>query len=132
MPSSIKPSPIALVVCDAVYQEPGGKTALVGLFNNIRTRVFPVTHARICVYSSVTDIHPGTNFRVDIVHSETERPVAMLEGPAPEGTMPTTICDFVFEINNATFPEAGRYYIRFFGNDHLLLQRPFEVSKLEE
>jgi len=126
-----KPSPIALVVCDNIYQESGGKTALVGLFNNIKARKFPVTHARLCVYVSVTDIRQNTKFRLDIVHSETDQPIVNLQGPPPKGADPTSICDFRFQIENAIFPEPGRYYIRFFGNDHILLQRPFEVTKME-
>jgi len=128
----VKPSPIALVVCDNVYRESGGKTALVGLFNKIYATKFPATHSRLCIYASVTDIRPNTTFKLDIVHSETDQPVATLQGPPPKQTNPTTICDFTFEINNIVFPEEGRYYIRFHGNDHILLQRPFDVHKMSE
>lgn len=124
-----KPSPIALVVCDNVYQESGGKIALVGLFNRIAAAKLPIRHPRLCVYASVTDIRPNTEFRLDIVHAETDHRVASLQGRSPEGADPTTICDMNFELNGLVFPEAGRYYIRFWGNDHLLLQRPFEVNR---
>lgn len=126
-----KPSPIALVVCDNVYKESSGKSALVGLFNSIRAKKFPVAHPRLCVYVSVTDIHPSTTFKLDIVHSETDQSVVTLQGPPLKGADPTTICDFTFEIKNIVFPEPGRYYIRFFGNEYILLQRPFEVAKTE-
>ena len=122
-----KPAPIALVVCDNVYTEPGGKTALVGLFDQLRTERLPVKHPRMCVYASVTDIRPGTRLKLRIVHSETEKVVAELKGPPPKGTAPTTICDFRFILNNLTFEAAGRYYIQFWADDHFLLQRPFEV-----
>ena len=122
-----KPAPIALVVCDNVYTEPGGKTALVGLFNRIAARKLPVRHPRLCVYASVTDIRPNTKFKLDIVHSETDEVVQSLQGPPPGGTDPTTICDFNFVLENLLFEEPGLYYIRFWGNEHLLMQRPFEV-----
>ncbi len=128
--STLKPSPIALVVCDNVYHESRGKRALVGLFNQISAREVPVVHPRLCVYASVTDIRPGAKLRLDIVHSEVdegEGVIVSMEGPPPSGTEPTTICDLNFELNNVKFPEPGRYYIRFWGNEHLLLQRPFEV-----
>ncbi len=131
MPSTTKPSPIALVVCDNVYQESGGKTALVGLFNTLRARSFPATHGRLSVYASVTDIRPNSLVKLDIAHSETDQVIFSVEGPPPSGTEPTTICDFTFEINNVTFPEPGRYYIRFYGNGQILLQRPFEAVKIE-
>lgn len=126
-----KPAPIALVVCDNVYQEPGGKAALVGIFNRIVADKFPIKHSRLCVYASVTDVHPGTKFRLEIVHSETDEHVAALGGPPPQGTNPTTICDFNFVLQNLIFKEPGLYYIRFWGDEHLLLQRPFEVTEAQ-
>lgn len=132
MTSTTRPSPIALVVCDNIYQEPGGKTALVGLFNTIRARNFPVTHSRLCVYASVTDVHPKTLFKIDIIHAETDEPVAAMQGPPPDGTTPLSICDMHFVLSNVSFKEPGRYYIRFHGNDHVLLQRPFEVVQSNE
>lgn len=123
-----KPSPIALVVCDNVYTESRGKVALVGLFNQIQVAKFPVKHPRLCVYVSVTDVHRKTTFKLDIVHSETDREVASLKGPPPQSTDPTTICDFNFVLENLVFKEPGLYYIRFWGNEHLLLQRPFSVQ----
>ena len=122
-----KPSPIALVVCDNVYTESSGKTALVGLFERIYATKFPAKHPRLCVYASVTDIRTNTKFKLDIVHSETDHVVVALGGPAPEGTTPVAICDMTFELGNLSFPEPGLYFIRFWGNEHLLLQRPFEV-----
>ena len=124
-----KPVPIALVVCDNIYRESGGKTALVGLFNRITSAKFPVRHPRLCVYVSVTTARPDTRFKLDIVHAETDDPVAVLQGPPPEGADPTTICDFNFSFSNLEFKEPGRYYIRFWGNEHLLMQRPFEVAE---
>ena len=123
-----KPSPIALVVCDNIYQERTGKSALVGLFNRMTAEKFPVKHARMCVYASVTDVRPNTTFKLVVVHSETDRQVVSLHGPPPERTDPTTICDFNFELNSLVFEEPGRYYIQLWGNEHLLLQRPFEVQ----
>ena len=125
-----KPSPIALVVCDNVYKEASGKTALVGLFNRIQTSKFPARHPRLAVYAAVTDVHPNTRFRLVIENAESGHQVAKLEGPAPKGVPPTAICDFEFSLQGLTFPEPGRYYIQFWGNDHLLLQRPFEVEQL--
>ena len=131
MPGTTKPSPIALVVCDSIYQEPTGKTALIGLFNEIRASKFPARHGRLCVFVSVTDVRPGTQFKLNLVHAETDHEVARLQGPPPGGLEPTSICDFSFVMENLVFQEPGRHYIQFWGNDHLLLQRPFEVVKIE-
>lgn len=124
-----KPSAIALVVCDALYQEPSGKAALIGLFNRLVAAKFPATHPQMCVYASVTDVHPGTKFRLIVEHAENGQKVAeLIGGPAPEADMnPTTILDLRFILQGLTFPEAGRYYIQFWANDNLLLQRPFDA-----
>lgn len=126
--NQLKPVPIALVVCDNIYTESGGKTALVGLFNRITAAKLPITHPRLCVFASVTDIRPNTVFKLDIIHSETDHIIVSLGGPPPEGTTPISIFDIRFELRNLVFQSGGLYFIRFWGNDHLLMQRPFHVA----
>jgi len=132
MASNIKPTPIALVVCDNIYQEPGGKTALVGLFNSISANKFPVRHPRLAVFASVTGLREGSTAKLDVQHAESEQVVMSAEGPFPEGTGPVTVADLNFIFSNIIFPEEGTYYIRFWGNDHLLMMRPFQVLKIKE
>ena len=131
MPKQVKPTPIALVVCDNVYQEPGGKTALVGLFSRIAARKFPVTHPRMAVFASVTGLRKGSKAKLEIVHGEDDRVVVSLEGPFPEKADPVSAVDMNFVLNNVSFPEPGVYYIRFWGNEHLLMMRPFTLEKLK-
>ena len=126
----VKPTLIALVVCDNIYQEPGGKTALVGLFGRIRAHGFPVTHPRMAVYASVTGLRQGSKAKLDIVHAEDDsRVIVSAEGPFPDEVDPLSIVDMNFVLNNVQFPEPGTYYMRFWGNDHLLVMRPFVVEK---
>lgn len=128
MANANKPSPIALVICDNVYRESGGKTALVGLFNHITAARFPAKHSRLCVYASVTDVRPDTVFKLEIVNAETDHEVLSMRGPPPPQANPITVCDLIFELQDLVFPEPGRYDVRFWGNEHFLLQRPFEVK----
>jgi hypothetical protein len=127
------PSPIALVVCDALYQDPSGKSALVGLFNRLVAARFPATHPQMCVFASVTEVRAGTRFRLVVEHAENGTRVAELSaGPPPEtGVDPTAVLDLRFILQGLTFPEPGRYYIQFWANDHLLLQRPFDAVLLQ-
>ncbi|MBU0616089.1 MAG: hypothetical protein KKI02_00060, partial [Planctomycetes bacterium] len=127
-----KPSPIALVVCDNVYREASGKTALVGLFDRIIAPKFPITHPQLCIYAAVTDIQPGTRFRIRIVHGETDDVVAELQGPPPEQAGPTTVCDFTFMLRGLKFKDPGQYFIQFWGNEYLLLQRSFNVEQAKQ
>lgn len=132
MPSNVKPTPIALVLCDTIYQEPGGKVALVGLFNAINTVALPTKHPRMAVFASVTGLRPGSKAKLDIVHSETEQVVVSAEGPFPPSADPVCVADLHFILNNVVFQEEGKYYIRFWGNDHLLMMRPFHVNRVKK
>ena len=126
------PVAIALVICDSLYQDiPGGKPALVGLFSNITAHRFPATHPRMCVYVAVTDVKPRTAFRLDVVNAETDAMVAKLEGPPPSDLTPLQILEMQFDLRNLLFPSAGVYYIRFWGNNNLILQRPLELIEIK-
>jgi hypothetical protein len=132
MASTVKPTPISLVVCDNIYQEqPAGKTALVGLFSGIFATSFPATHPRMAVFVSVTGVREESTAKVEIVHAETEKAVISVEGPFPGKFSPTTVVDMNFILSNVTFPEEGTYFIRFWANDHLLVQRPFDVRQMK-
>ncbi len=132
VPSSIKPTAIALVVCDNIYSEPGGKTALVGLFNGIAAHKFPVKHPRMAVFASVTDLREGSTAKLEIVHAETDGVVVSAEGPFPEGYSPITVVDMNFIFNNIVFKEEGTYFVRFWANEHLLMMRPVQVNLIKK
>ena len=131
MASTVKPTPIALVVCDNIYTEPGGKTALVGLFGGISAATFPVRHPKMAVFASLTGLREGSNAKLEIVHAETDKVVVSAQGPFPDKITPITVVDMNFIFNNVVFPEEGTYYIRFWANDHILVMRPFEVQKIK-
>lgn len=131
MTSQVRPTPIALVVCDNIYQEPGGKIALVGLFSSINAQRFPVKHPRMGIFASVTGVREGSTAKLEIVHAENDTVIVSAGGPFPKGSEPLSIVDMHFVLNNVIFPESGLYYIRFWGNDHLLMMRPFNLQELE-
>lgn len=94
MTSKVKAAPIALVLCDAVCQDPvGGKTALVGLFNDITARKFPVVHPKLAVFASVTGLREGSHAKLEIIRGETEQPIVAANGPFPKGTTPLDVAD---------------------------------------
>jgi hypothetical protein len=126
-----KPAAISLVLCDNIYRDSSGKIALIGLFNAIKGVHFPLRQPKLSVYVSATEAYPETRFKIDIVHSEDDsKVVVQLNGPPPLQTTPLTVCDFNFELRNLVFPEPGLYFVRFWGNDYLMLQRPFHVIQL--
>lgn len=133
MTSLVKPTPIALVVCDSIYtEENSGKTALVGLFNGIAVQSFPAKHARMGVFASLTGLRDGSVAKLEIVHGETDEVVVSAQGPFPKGFTPITVVDMNFVFNNVIFTSEGSYYIRFWANDHVLMQRPFHVKLVKK
>lgn len=85
----------------------------------------------MAVFVSVTDVRKGMIGRLDIVHGETDNPILEARGPLGEGVSPTDVVDMTFILRNVVFPEPGTYFIRFFGNDHPLMMRPFHVIQSE-
>jgi len=121
------PTPIGLVLCDNVYRDSRGKQALIGLFNRIFATKFPATHPRLCAYIAITSIRPDAECKLEIVEAESDVTIFEVAGPAPRVPGPTAVLELVFELNMVTFPRAGRYYVKFFGNGQLLMQRHFDV-----
>lgn len=132
---AIKPTPIALVICDSIYHEQGGKAALVGLFDGIATSQLPIKHPRMAVFASVTGLRAGSRAKLEIVHGESQDRIVTAEGPfpgGPEELTPLTIVDMNFVLGNVLFREAGTYFVQFWCNDYLLLSRPFEVRLIKQ
>ena len=124
------PVPVSMVVCDSVYKDMGsGKTALVGLFNEIGAAQFPTRHNRFCVFVSVTGVRQGSKFKLRIVNSETDHVVVELQGPPPPKAGPLDMCDMCFELNDLGFPEAGLYFVEFWGDDRIIFQRPIRLTE---
>lgn len=130
--SGTRPSIIALVVCDNIYTESGGKTALVGLFNDIHVPEFPYVHSRLAIFVSVTGIRQGTKALLDIIHGTTDNPVIEARAEFKKDINPTTVVDMNFILSNVKFPEPGKYFIRFFGNGYPLVMRPFQVKHIKK
>lgn len=126
----LKPVQIALVLCDNVYHDRSGKRALIGLFSRIMAANFPATHPQMCVFVSLTEIRPNTRCKLDIVDAETDEPVIAMEGPLPVETSPLDVCEIDFQLRNVVFRHPGTYYIRFWGNDQILAQRPFSIQEI--
>lgn len=126
------PQPIALVICDNIYSDAGGKRALVGLFNRISTldQTGPIIQRRMVIYVSMTEVYRHSVVCIDCVDAESEQVIfEMKTPPAPANINPTTIFELEFELRDLVFPDSGTYYIRFSANGAPLLQRPIEVIR---
>jgi hypothetical protein len=122
-----KPVGLALIVCDAIYKEDGGKRALVGLIDQLRFPEFPFVCPQLTVFGCMTEIMQGTESRVDIVHGESEAVVAVSTTLPPGGSL-TAVWEFATTFRNVRFPEPGTYFVRLIANGGIVLQRRLNVS----
>jgi hypothetical protein len=57
-----KPSLLAWITCDGVHIDPAsGKHTILGVFSNIKARVFPVVHPYMVWFLTLTDVQPGSH-----------------------------------------------------------------------
>jgi hypothetical protein len=123
---------LAILVCDEIIRdERSRKETLVGLFNTIHARAFPCVHSHLNVFVSLTNGHGVAPAELRLVARDTGQTLASLHGSV-EFPTPLAVVHMNFEINNVTFPKAGRYSFDFFCRDELLASRPFEVVGSQE
>lgn len=125
----MKPTPIALVVCDSIYMEhgPARRVSLVGIFDRIVAEQFPCRQAQLCVYVAATELRPSTKLMMRIVHAESDKLIVAMQGKPDPRVAPTHIMATYFVFNRVVFPDPGRYYVEFWADDNLIVQRRLEL-----
>jgi len=120
------PGPVALamVVCDAIYQDQATKKCtLLGTFTTITARRFPVVHPHLAVHVVLTNGHGDVRIKLALT-AEDENPPPLFSG---EGKIhfadPRVVAELNFQLSNVTFPRAGAYRFQLFANDELLMER---------
>lgn len=119
-------TPIALIVCEGVYQDSDGKRTLVGLFNQVIAAEFPARQPKICAFVSIAPSPAGTLCKLDIAGAGSDGVVASTEGSLPDQG-PVTTYDLVFELRDLVFAKPGTYYVRFWADGQILAQRAIQV-----
>ena len=133
-----KPEPIALIVCDQVItDQKTNKKSLIGVFNNISAANFPCHHPALSIFVSVTDGPDRTRAAIRIVkednqHDPLEESVVFESSGEIQFPNPLVVVELIFEIVNLQFAEPGRYRIEFRCDDEIVLQRPFQVTQIQE
>ena len=104
------PYPLAMVVCDAVWCDPGtGKAFLLGCFSGITAVEFPVVHPLLAVYAALTDGRGTVNVNLKLVDSDEEND-PLFDGQMPvQFDDPRMISELAFHLPGITFPKAGEY-----------------------
>jgi hypothetical protein len=119
---------LAMVICDAIYQDPATKKCtLLGTFSTINARQFPAVHRHLAVHVALTNGHGKTRMRLTMVGpDESQPPLFSSEGVIEFGD-PRMVAELNFALANTTFPIAGEYRLQLYGNDELIMERRLHV-----
>ncbi|MEK6664965.1 MAG: hypothetical protein AABZ20_00865 [candidate division NC10 bacterium] len=128
----VPPHPVcnAFLICDYAIREEGtGKVSLVGVFENINARSFPVTHGLLCVYAKLTDAEGNYEIRLELVRLED----LVIVG---QGALTMTIEDrmvapeIIFQLGGLVFERPGRYEFRLSANARSVAIKSFNVVQI--
>ncbi|MBN1919496.1 MAG: hypothetical protein JW889_16485 [Verrucomicrobia bacterium] len=132
MPDALSPQNLAFIICDSIIEDrETGKKTLVGIFNRVNAKTFPVRHPALSVFVSLTEGRGRCQAQLQCVKSSEGNPILEVEGPV-EFQSPNAVVELGFNIRGITFPEPGLYEFQFLCDGVLVGNRPFEVLKLGE
>jgi hypothetical protein len=131
MSDKSSPTGLAIVICDQIIEDKlTGKKSLIGIFNQIGTGSFPCRHPQLCVFVSLTEGRGQCAARLRIVHDESEHVVAEVNGNIQFPDVHVVV-ELNFNLVGLAFPEPGMYSIEFYCDDALILERRFNVVKVQ-
>jgi hypothetical protein len=126
------PVPVSVVICDSIGKDLlTQRFHLLGLLTGIRARRFPMSYT-FAVHATVVNLRQDMVAFFDIVDSEEEviersDDLALVK---PDDVLDEAAVATVFE--DATFLEAGDYFVRFWANRRLIIERRLNVRASEE
>ncbi|MBI1903136.1 MAG: hypothetical protein HYS13_18705 [Planctomycetia bacterium] len=132
-PQAPAPYPLAMVVCDGVWQDPYTKKfTLIGTFSALGGRRFPLIHPIISVFVSLTDGRGKVPCRLQLVDvDEVREPVFELSQEL-EFADPRVIFEVVFQATGIRFPAPGEYRLKLFARDEFIIERRIIVADLSK
>lgn len=126
------PSPLAMIVCDAVIDDRRtAKKSIIGMFNNIHTSKVPAIHPKLNVFLALTEGHGDYNCLLQCVSEDGGKRVFHMEGPI-RFQNPHQIVDFNFEIAGIIFPNYGEYRFEFLCEGKLVIARKIRILQIKK
>ena len=123
-----KPQLLAWLTCDGVHIDPGsGKHTILGIFSNIQSRNFPVTHPFMIWFLTITDCAVGKHTLRISMGLDAATPQPLLERPF-ESQSPLHRINLINEIRNLSFPKPGDFSLVVEIDDETLLITNLTVS----
>ena len=116
----------ALLLCDQVIVDKyTGKKTLVGIFENINTKKFPIQHPSISVYANLTDAKGVYKIKVTIDDLSNGHEVG--EAVIPEITLGDRLAtnEIIMNLQGLRFDHAGKYALNLNVNGELIASKTF-------
>ena len=117
---------VAVVICNEVIEDKRtSNKSLIGIFNAINVPQLPVTHPRLNVLASLTNLNGDVPISLTIT-APNGGEVVKAEGSVTIED-PLAVVDVVFEINGLPIEQLGTYMIDVFNQSVHLGGRRFQV-----
>ena len=127
--SGSTPYPLAILLCDQIIvDERSKKKTLVGIFDLIYARQFPVGHRPLSIYVRLTDAEGQYEFRMDYVQVKTDKLLGRGEIPAVPITDRLKTHELIMEFPPIKIPEPGDYEFRLWANDRYVGRVKFAAN----
>lgn len=118
---------VAVVICnDVIEDKRTNNKTLVGLFNAISVPGLPVSHPRMSVLVSITNVVRTTNISV-VLRAPSGGTILEVGGPI-ESDDPLSVQDLVVELMGTPFEESGVYFVDVLAESRYLGGRRFWVT----
>ena len=129
--SQVVPLLVAALVCDVAVADPTtGKKNLIGVFDQVNARRFPVTRA-FSVYFRITDAEGRYDFDVRYVQAATNKLLAQTE---EQIVVSDRLASPAIHMKPALIPvpEEGRYEFQIWANGNFLGSTFFDAVQIRE
>lgn len=121
----------SFLVADTVLQEKGtGKWSVIGIFDRISARAFPLLYHSVGLFITVADAEGSYDVRVDFLDSA-DRRIATFGGMRLDGADPTRMVSFGLQTHNVAIPREGRYHFALYFGQDLVGMMPIDVVKVQ-
>jgi hypothetical protein len=126
------PIPVAILLCDQVITEKEtGKKSIIGVFDRIWARTFPVTHKSAAIYIRIADAEGSYDMRIQYVKVDTQEVLDEATGRLEvQLSERYGEADFAVPLSAIMIPEPGYYEFRLFLNGQFFQKVRFQAVQI--
>ena len=125
------PSLKSILICDQIIDDVvTRKKTLVGIFERIIAKQFPVNHGTMGIFFQVTDVAGEFDFAMELADLSEDKVLGVAELPRARLDNAAVTSSFALMFQGLRFDHPGTYEFRWC-NKELLGQMPLYVNQME-